>query len=136
MAFAGSKRGISQAEAFVCSLAAFWCLHAATGTDGIVPESNVLGFDQSRVWACVGAGMSGWGGCMDAQDVFGSVRENSRYGDIVAELMVDTTAEGLWWSLDGKDADWFFLEDGSIRLNTTAEKVLDREVNTTLKPRL
>lgn len=68
---------------------------------------------------------------MDGQDVYGSIRENSRYGDIVAELIVEPMVEGVWWSLDGKDADWFFLEDSIIRLNASAEKVLDREVNTT-----
>lgn len=66
---------------------------------------------------------------MDGQDVFGMIRENSRYGEVVAELMVDSTEENVWWSLDGKDADWFFLEDSSIRLNTSAERVLDREVS-------
>lgn len=68
---------------------------------------------------------------MDGQDVYGSIRENSRYGDVVAELMVEPMVESVRWSLDGKDADWFFLEDSSIRLNASAEKVLDREVNTT-----
>lgn len=71
---------------------------------------------------------------MNGQDVFGSITENSRYGDVVADLMIDTVVEGVWWSLDGKDADWFFLEDSSIRLNVSTEKVLDREVNTTFKP--
>ncbi|CAG13045.1 unnamed protein product, partial [Tetraodon nigroviridis] len=55
------------------------------------------------------------------------IKENSHYGEVVAELMVDST-ENVWWSLDGKDADWFFLEDSSIRLNTSVERVLDREV--------
>lgn len=68
---------------------------------------------------------------MDGQDVFGMVRENSPYGEVVAKLMTDTMEEDVWWSLDGKDADWFFLEDSSIRLNTSAERVLDREVNRT-----
>lgn len=67
---------------------------------------------------------------MDGQDVFGMIKENSHYGEVVAELMVDST-ENVWWSLDGKDADWFFLEDSSIRLNTSVERVLDREVNRT-----
>ncbi|TDH09699.1 hypothetical protein EPR50_G00089570 [Perca flavescens] len=35
--------------------------------------------------------------------------------------------DGVHWSLDGKDADWFFLEGRSIRLKTSADKVLDRE---------
>lgn len=61
------------------------------------------------------------------------IRENSHYGEVVAELMVESTEENVWWSLDGKDADWFFLEESSIRLNTSAERVLDREVNRTFK---
>lgn len=70
---------------------------------------------------------------MDGEDVFGMIGENSRYGDVVAELMLESTEESVWWSLDGQDADWFFLEDSSIRLNTSAERVLDREVNRTFK---
>ncbi|XP_029951723.1 uncharacterized protein LOC115391591 [Salarias fasciatus] len=73
------------------------------------------------------SGMSGWAGCFDGQDVFATVRENSLSGELIAELMVDTTMEGVHWSLDGKDADWFFLEDRSIRLNTSDDKILDRE---------
>lgn len=72
--------------------------------------------------------MSGWGGCLDGKDVFATVRENSPSGEVVAELMVDNTEEEVQWVLDGKDADWFFLDEGHIRLNTSADKVLDREV--------
>lgn len=74
-------------------------------------------------------GMSGWGGCLDGQDIFVPIRENSLPGEIVAELMVETTLEGVHWSLEGKDADWFILDERHIRLNTSADKVLDREVN-------
>lgn len=73
---------------------------------------------------------------MDGQDVFGMIRENSQYGEVVAELMVETTEENVWWSLEGKDADWFFLQDSSIRLNTSAERVLDREVNRAFESQL
>lgn len=83
------------------------------------------------LWVCIGAGMSGWGGCMDGQDVFAMIRENSHYGEIVAELVVESTEGNVWWSVGGKDADWFFLENSSIRLNTSAERVLDREVSRT-----
>nr|XP_020469292.1 cadherin-related family member 5-like [Monopterus albus] len=72
--------------------------------------------------------MSGWAGCLDGQDVFAAVRENSLSGEVVAELMSDTTADGVRWSLGGKDADWFFLNERNIRLNTTPDKILDREV--------
>lgn len=74
--------------------------------------------------------MSGWGGCLDGQDVFATIRENSLPGEAVAELMADTTMEGAHWSLHGKDADWFFLDENYIRLNTSADKALDREVTT------
>ncbi|XP_069018452.1 cadherin-related family member 5 [Embiotoca jacksoni] len=71
--------------------------------------------------------MSGWTGCLDGQDVFATIKENSLWGEVVAELAGDTTMEGVHWSLDGKDADWFFLDERSIRLNTSADKILDRE---------
>ncbi|XP_069567236.1 cadherin-related family member 5 [Brachyistius frenatus] len=71
--------------------------------------------------------MSGWTGCLDGQDVFATIKENSLSGEVVAELASDTTMEGVHWSLDGKDADWFFLDERSIRLNTSADKILDRE---------
>lgn len=73
--------------------------------------------------------MSGWGGCLDGQDVFATIRENSPPGEVVAELMADTTMEGVHWRLDGKDAHWFLLDERNLRLNTSADKVLDREVN-------
>lgn len=65
---------------------------------------------------------------MDGKDVFATVRENSPSGEVVAELMADTTEEEVQWILDGKDSDWFFLDERHIRLNTSADKVLDREV--------
>ncbi len=73
-------------------------------------------------------GMSGWGGCLEGKDVFAKIRENSLWGEVVAELLAETMAEGIHWSLGGKDAEWFFLDDGNIRLNTSDDKVLDREV--------
>lgn len=74
--------------------------------------------------------MSGWAGCLDSQDVFASIKENSVWGEFVAELVDDTAMEGVHWSLDGKDADWFFLDEKSIRLNASADKILDQEVMT------
>ncbi|XP_040894888.1 cadherin-related family member 5 [Toxotes jaculatrix] len=102
MALTGLKWTVFQASALVCSLLAFLCLHTATG-------------------------MSGWGGCLDGQDIFAAIKENSLSGEVVAELMADTTMDGVHWSLDGKDADWFFLDARNIRLNTSADKILDRE---------
>ncbi|XP_008304480.1 cadherin-related family member 5-like [Stegastes partitus] len=89
-------------RALVCSLLVLLCLHTA-------------------------AGMSGWAGCLDGQDVFATVKENSPPGEVVAELMADTTIEGVRWSLSGEDADWFYLDGRHIRLNTSADKILDRE---------
>ncbi|XP_044050689.1 cadherin-related family member 5 isoform X2 [Siniperca chuatsi] len=102
MALIELKWSLFQAKALICSLLVLLCLHTAKG-------------------------MSGWGGCLDGQDAFATVRENSLSGEIVAELLADTTMEGVHWSLDGKDADWFFLDERYIRLNTSADKVLDRE---------
>ncbi|XP_037622875.1 cadherin-related family member 5 [Sebastes umbrosus] len=103
MAFIELKWSSFKAEALVCSLLVLLCMHTATG-------------------------MSGWGGCLDGQDVFATIRENSHSGEVIAELVGETTMEGVHWSLDGKDADWFFLDEGSIRLNTSADQVLDREI--------
>ncbi|XP_040017845.2 cadherin-related family member 5 [Gasterosteus aculeatus] len=102
MALAELKWSLFQAEALVCSLLVLPFLHTATG-------------------------MSGWDGCLDGQDVVTAIRENSHSGEVVAELMAETTMDGVHWRLDGKDADWFFLDEGSIRLNASADRVLDRE---------
>ncbi|XP_077373117.1 protocadherin-15 isoform X2 [Festucalex cinctus] len=74
------------------------------------------------------AGMSGWGGCLDGQDVYSRVAENSLCGEVVADLMADPPGDGIEWKLHGKDADWFFIDGGVIRLNSSPEKVLDREL--------
>ncbi|KAM8891999.1 cadherin-related family member 5 isoform 1-T2 [Spinachia spinachia] len=102
MALAQLQWSLFLAKALVCSLLVLPFLYTATG-------------------------MSGWDGCLDGQDVFTTIRENSHSGEVVAEIMAETTMEGVHWSLNGKDADWFFLDEGSIRLNTSADKVLDRE---------
>lgn len=136
MALVELKSSLSQAKALVYSLLALLCLHTATGKAtshlsglefGSRPE--LIRFLSLCVCVCIATGMSGWGGCLDGQDVFATVRENSLSGEVVAELMAETTVEGIHWSLDGKDADWFFLDERNIRLNTSADKVLDREVN-------
>ncbi|XP_056138470.1 cadherin-related family member 5 [Lampris incognitus] len=72
--------------------------------------------------------MSGWGGCLDGQDIFATIRENSLRGELITELIADTTGEWVQWRLEGKDADWFFLDGRNLRLNTSSEKVLNREV--------
>ncbi|XP_036963550.1 cadherin-related family member 5 [Acanthopagrus latus] len=102
MALTELKWSLFQAKALVCSLLLLLCLHTTTG-------------------------MSGWGGCLDGQDVFAAITENSPPGEVVAELMADTTMEGVHWRLDGKDAHWFLLDERNLRLNASADKVLDRE---------
>ncbi|XP_026221517.1 cadherin-related family member 5 isoform X2 [Anabas testudineus] len=101
MALPDLKWSLCHASAVVCSLLVLVCQYTATG-------------------------MSGWAGCLDGQDIFATIRENSLTGKVIAEL-TDTTMEGVYWSLSGRDADWFFLDDRNIRLNTSADKVLDRE---------
>lgn len=138
MAVIEIKWSLFQAKAVVGSLLVLLCLHTATGTATshlFILEfgfwTKLIGFLPLCicVYVCIDTGMSGWGGCLDGQDVFATVRENSLSGEVVAELMAETTMEGVHWSLDGKDADWFFLDERNIRLNTSADKVLDREVN-------
>ncbi|XP_014854265.1 PREDICTED: cadherin-related family member 5-like isoform X1 [Poecilia mexicana] len=73
------------------------------------------------------AGMSGWSECSDGQDVLAKIKENSLMGDTVAEFVANTDLKGVRWSLSGRDADWFYLDGRNIRLNTSAEKVLDQE---------
>ncbi|XP_021164107.2 cadherin-related family member 5 isoform X1 [Fundulus heteroclitus] len=73
------------------------------------------------------AGMSGWSECSDGQDVFAKIKENSHYGDIVAEFEANPDLKGVRWSLSGRDAHWFYLDGRNIRLNTSLERILDRE---------
>ncbi|XP_041693532.2 cadherin-related family member 5-like isoform X2 [Coregonus clupeaformis] len=49
-------------------------------------------------------------------------------GELIAELNTELTANDVVWSLTGEDADWFFLERRSIRLNAPLDRVLDREM--------
>ncbi|XP_077452725.1 cadherin-related family member 5 [Stigmatopora argus] len=74
------------------------------------------------------AGTSGWGGCTDGRDMYSTVAENSLCGEVVAELMAENPVEGIEWRVQGKDADWFFFNGGVLCLNTSPEKVLDREM--------
>lgn len=136
MALIELKWSFIQAKALVFSLLVLLCLHTAKGTATsplfVLEFSSwpeLMDFFCICLCVCIDTGMSGWGGCLDGQDVFATVRENSLPGEVVAELLADTTMEGVHWSLDGKDADWFVLDERNIRLNTSADKLLDREVN-------
>ncbi|CAB1313730.1 unnamed protein product [Coregonus sp. 'balchen'] len=68
-----------------------------------------------------------WNQCLEGQDVFSTIRENSMMGELIIELNTELTANDVVWSLTGEDADWFFLEGRSIRLNASLDRVLDRE---------
>lgn len=138
MALIEIKWSLCQVKALICSLHIFLYLHTATGTATSHAFILEFGFWTELIGllplclcdcVCIDTGMSGWGGCLDGQDVFATIRENSFSGEVVAELVAETTMEGVRWSLDGKDAEWFFLDERNIRLNTSASKVLDREVN-------
>ncbi|XP_072551490.1 uncharacterized protein [Salminus brasiliensis] len=69
--------------------------------------------------------------CDGGQDVFATVRENSPMGEFIANLTItgDPSDNQITLSLAGDDADWFFLERKTIRLNSTLSRVLDREVH-------
>lgn len=136
MALDPMKRSL--AKAVTCSLLLLLRLQTVTGWPAAILNLDVFGyvrgffFPPSSLCRCVfcvdDTGMSGWGGCLDGQDVFVSIRENSPSGVVVADLMTETTLEGVHWGLGGKDADWLFLDEGNIRLNLSDGRVLDREV--------
>ncbi|KAJ8373480.1 hypothetical protein SKAU_G00040600 [Synaphobranchus kaupii] len=68
--------------------------------------------------------------CLGGQDIFATVRENSPPGKFVANLSItkDPGANKVRLCLTGDNADWFYLEGKSIRLNTSFSRVLDREL--------
>ncbi|KAL4659484.1 cadherin-related family member 5-like [Arapaima gigas] len=69
--------------------------------------------------------------CLGGQDVFASVRENSPTGEFIANVSIagDPGADSVRLCLTGENADWFFLEGKTIRLNSSFSRVLDREVH-------
>ncbi|XP_029901442.1 cadherin-related family member 5 isoform X2 [Myripristis murdjan] len=68
--------------------------------------------------------------CVGGSDIFATVRENSPLGEFIANLSVtgDPGANTIRLCLTGKNAEWFFLEGRTIRLNSSVSRVLDREV--------
>ncbi|KAJ8381876.1 hypothetical protein SKAU_G00026540 [Synaphobranchus kaupii] len=68
--------------------------------------------------------------CLGGQDIFATVRENSPTGEFIANLSIigDPGANSLRLCLTGDNADWFFLEGRTIRLNSSFSRALDREV--------
>ncbi|KAG9345616.1 hypothetical protein JZ751_008760 [Albula glossodonta] len=68
--------------------------------------------------------------CLGGQDIFASVKENSPTGEFIANLSIigDPGANSIRLCLTGDNADWFFLEDKTIRLNSSFSRALDREL--------
>uniref|UniRef100_A0A8C1XSA9 Cadherin domain-containing protein n=1 Tax=Cyprinus carpio TaxID=7962 RepID=A0A8C1XSA9_CYPCA len=68
--------------------------------------------------------------CLGGQDIFATVRENSPTGEIIANLGIngDPGASSIRLCLTGENADWFYLEGRTIRLNSSFSRILDREV--------
>uniref|UniRef100_A0A3B3ILP5 Cadherin domain-containing protein n=1 Tax=Oryzias latipes TaxID=8090 RepID=A0A3B3ILP5_ORYLA len=69
--------------------------------------------------------------CRGGSDIFASVRENSPKGQFISNISIGTDpgARPVRLCLTGRNADWFYLEGRSIRLNSSASRVLDREVH-------
>ncbi|XP_052433486.1 cadherin-related family member 5-like isoform X2 [Carassius gibelio] len=68
--------------------------------------------------------------CLGGQDIFATVRENSLTGEFIANLSIngDPGASSIRLCLTGENADWFYLEGRTIRLNSSFSRILDREV--------
>ncbi|XP_067283429.1 cadherin-related family member 5 isoform X2 [Pseudorasbora parva] len=68
--------------------------------------------------------------CLGGQDIFATVRENSPVGEFIANLSIngDPGASSIRLCLTGENADWFYLEGRTIRLNSSFSRTLDREV--------
>ena len=69
--------------------------------------------------------------CLGGSDIFAKVRENSPTGEFIANLSIigDPGANSIRLCLTGDNADWFFLEGRTIRLNSSFSRNLDREVS-------
>lgn len=68
--------------------------------------------------------------CLGGSDIFASVRENSPMGQFISNLSIsgEPGANAVRLCLTGDNADWFYLEGRTIRLNASVSRVLDREV--------
>ncbi|XP_047246189.1 cadherin-related family member 5 isoform X2 [Girardinichthys multiradiatus] len=68
--------------------------------------------------------------CMGGSNIFASVRENSPLGQFISDISIrsDPGANTVRLCLTGPNANWFYLEGRTIRLNSSASRVLDREV--------
>ncbi|XP_023205621.1 cadherin-related family member 5-like isoform X2 [Xiphophorus maculatus] len=68
--------------------------------------------------------------CTAGSNIFASVRENSPAGQFISHISIrsDPRANTVRLCLTGPNANWFYLEGRTIRLNSSASRVLDREV--------
>uniref|UniRef100_A0A3P9MVZ5 Cadherin-related family member 5-like n=1 Tax=Poecilia reticulata TaxID=8081 RepID=A0A3P9MVZ5_POERE len=68
--------------------------------------------------------------CTAGSNIFASVRENSPVGQFISHISIrsDPGANTVRLCLTGPNANWFYLEGRTIRLNSSASRVLDREV--------
>ncbi|XP_029350689.1 cadherin-related family member 5 [Echeneis naucrates] len=68
--------------------------------------------------------------CLGGSDIFASIKENSPTGQFISNISIrgDPGANAVRLCLTGDNANWFYLEGRTIRLNTSFSRVLDREV--------
>ncbi|XP_030576353.1 cadherin-related family member 5 isoform X2 [Archocentrus centrarchus] len=68
--------------------------------------------------------------CREGSDIFASVRENSPTGEFISNISIAAgpQANTIRLCLTGRNANWFYLEGRTIRLNSLVSRVLDREV--------
>ncbi|XP_059367250.1 cadherin-related family member 5-like isoform X2 [Carassius carassius] len=67
--------------------------------------------------------------CLGGQDIFATVRENSPTGEIIANISINgDPGASIRLCLTGENADWFYLDGRTIRLNSSFSRTLDREV--------
>ncbi|XP_010885242.2 cadherin-related family member 5 isoform X3 [Esox lucius] len=68
--------------------------------------------------------------CLGGSDIFATVRENSPMGEFIANLSIVGEPAGvnsIRLCLTGENANWFYLEGRTIRLNSSISRALDRE---------
>ncbi|XP_073706867.1 uncharacterized protein [Garra rufa] len=69
--------------------------------------------------------------CDGGHDVLANVKENSLMGTFIANLSFTAhpSSNHMRLKLSGKDADWFYLEGRTIKLNSTSTRIIDREMH-------
>ncbi|XP_070997411.1 cadherin-related family member 5 isoform X1 [Oncorhynchus clarkii lewisi] len=69
--------------------------------------------------------------CLGGSDIFATVSENRPVGEFIANLSIvgdPTGVNSIRLCLTGENANWFYLEGRTIRLNSSILRVLDREL--------